>query len=202
MLVKKIYYPLTSLGPGTRTGIWTVGCFRNCFNCIAKDLQKPDSSYKMEVKDVVAEIIRLNNGKRIRMTVSGGEPLLQKDLLEFLKELRKIGADDILLYTGFEYEEIEKSEKYSPLLDYIDALIDGPYIESLNDNKALRGSSNQRIIFLNDKYKEEYLSYLLKPREIQVDPKESGFDLLGIVPKGFNEGFNRKMDKKGYKVNK
>ena len=51
----------------------------------------------------------------------------------------------IWIYTGYTYEYV--SLKYPEILDYIDVLVDGPFIESKKDiSLKFRGSSNQRII--------------------------------------------------------
>lgn len=60
----------------------------------------------------------------------------------------------IYLWTGYYYEELQKmsNPKVQIILDMIDVLIDGPYIESKRDvSLPLRGSSNQSIIYLKEK---------------------------------------------------
>jgi len=188
MLVKKIFFPLTCLGPGKRTGLWTVGCHKHCLNCISEDLQAFDERYQMSIPKIISKIKELNNDTPIRMTISGGEPFEQEELLSLLKELKNLGCDDILVYSGWTFEQI-KDSSYNECLKYISVLIDGPYIENLNDDKPLRGSSNQRIIFLDEKYKDEYLSLLNHSRSYQLDKSEDGFDIIGIVNKGFKEKY-------------
>ena len=58
---------------------------------------------------------------------------------------------DVWVYTGYTYEEIKDDPVIAPLLEYIDTLVDGPYIEAQRDLDLLfRGSANQRIIHLKD----------------------------------------------------
>ena len=59
---------------------------------------------------------------------------------------------DVVCYTGYYYETLRKlaasgADDVGNLLDAVDLLIDGPYIESLRNLELLfRGSSNQRIL--------------------------------------------------------
>lgn len=81
------------------------------------------------------------------ITLSGGDPIYQyKELLPFLEQIKiNFPNKTIWCYTGFNYEDIY----HLPVMEFIDVLIDGKYISSLNPgmNKILwRGSSNQRII--------------------------------------------------------
>ena len=75
---------------------------------------------------------------------------------------------DILIFSGYTYEELISNNVSKNLLDRIDVLIDGEYKDSLNDGKsALRGSTNQRIHYLNSRVVEQYERYLKQGRIIQ-----------------------------------
>ena len=98
-----------------------------------------------------------------------------EDLQHLLKMLRPI-SDDILVYTGFEIEELTEKQ-----LENISVLIDGRYIEELNDNSLLRGSSNQRIHILNKKHKSKYETYLRsETNKIQNFTTNDGVVSVGI----------------------
>ena len=107
------------------------------------------------------------------ITISGGEPFLQAgalaELIRAVKRHRDIG---VIVYTGFLYEELGTQECANELLELCDLIIDGPYIKELDDGKALRGSSNQRVIPLTDRYKEYLCLYGNGDRQtdIQVIP--------------------------------
>ena len=79
------------------------------------------------------------------ITVSGGEPLMQKDaLIELLKELKGF---DIVLYTGHQKEEVP--EEIWSLVTYVKY---GPFIERLKTTiKPYVGSSNQELIKSEDR---------------------------------------------------
>jgi anaerobic ribonucleoside-triphosphate reductase activating protein len=89
------------------------------------------------------------------VTISGGEPFLQAAALaEMLRILRlDFGYDTgVIVYTGFLLEELQQIPAMKPLLEQTDLLIDGPYVRELDDGRSLRGSSNQRIIPLTNRY--------------------------------------------------
>ena len=63
------------------------------------------------------------------------------DLVKIIKQ--EVPDKDIWLWTGRLYE----NEKDNEILQYVDILVDGPYVQELhNVNLLYRGSSNQRII--------------------------------------------------------
>ena len=64
-------------------------------------------------------------------------------LLERAKRLYP--AKKVWLYTGAKYEDVIKS--FADVLQYVDVLIDGRYVDELRDySLKFRGSSNQRVI--------------------------------------------------------
>ena len=105
------------------------------------------------------------------ITITGGDPVEQP--AELLKLLRYVIAfsEDILLYTGYTLDEIRAllGEEYlEKLIDHVAVLIEGRYVEELNDDRsALRGSTNQRIIYLKPQYESIYESYLFQGRKVQ-----------------------------------
>ncbi len=81
------------------------------------------------------------------VTLSGGDPLYHPEEIALLaKHIKKTGHS-VWLYTGFTIEEILSSARLSIPLPYLDAIVDGPFVEPLRDpDLQFRGSSNQRII--------------------------------------------------------
>jgi anaerobic ribonucleoside-triphosphate reductase activating protein len=83
----------------------------------------------------------------------GGEPLSvcsdnRKQIISLCKEVKKrFPKKDIWVWSGFLFEEIVNDESMRPILDYIDVLVDGPFIQEKKDLATpFRGSSNQRVI--------------------------------------------------------
>ena len=71
-------------------------------------------------------------------------------------------------------------------MHHIDLLIDGPYIEELNDGKGLRGSSNQRLHFLTNKLLP-FKEHLEKGgRNNEVILESNGMHIVGIPRKDIN----------------
>jgi len=138
-----------ALGPYNRYVIWVQGCLRDCPNCISKDSRSPNEGYEVSTIDLSNDVINVSDIEGI--TISGGEPYLQEaalvDLLKRIKEKRDIG---VIIYTGNQFNEIERNE----LTLLSDLVIDGIYIDKLNDGLSLRGSSNQNVNLITNRYKE------------------------------------------------
>lgn len=142
-------YPVRTLGPGDRFVIWTKGCNRRCYRCASPELQSTTGGTTYSISDLIDSMLKSDcNG----LTISGGEPLLQTlPLLGLLQDVRKtLPRWDIILFTGFLLDEIEPSVR-SELTSLVDLLIDGPYMDELNDNVGLRGSSNQKLHFFTSR---------------------------------------------------
>lgn len=130
-------------GPGFRTSIYFAGCPHHCAGCHNPASWDLESGRLMSVHDLV-NIIEEND---MNVTFSGGDPLLQTEALTELAALVKESGRNIWCYTGFTYEYAESVDAFRHLLDYVDVLVDGRFIEELRDTSLLfRGSSNQRLI--------------------------------------------------------
>ncbi len=136
-------------GFGVRTVIWTQGCSHNCPFCQNPQTHDFQGGCSYDVEEIKKELKDLKNQDGI--TLSGGDPLYQIDaVLEIAKYAKSINLN-VWCYTGFTYEEIinlgKKNPKYLELLNYLDVLVDGLFINELKDlNLLFRGSSNQRLI--------------------------------------------------------
>ncbi len=139
-----------TLGPGIRFVIWTQGCPRRCKGCITPESQPLDTGRNIEIETLTSAII---NDKHISgITISGGEPFLQaKQLKLLLEQITKARPElNVIIYTGYLIEELNWQDALD-VLSKTDLLIDGPYVEALNDGIGLRGSSNQRLHFLTNR---------------------------------------------------
>ena len=102
-------------------------------------------------------------------------------LLKMVREKREIG---VIVYTGFVYESLldraAKEEGIRDFLSQIDLLIDGPYLEEQNNNDPFRGSSNQRILPLTERYKDQMESYYQQQRGRQIEVRLQGDKTLMV----------------------
>lgn len=136
-------------GPGYRFVIFTQGCPKRCFMCHNPETQSLEGGYTYKLNKIVEKFSK--DSLITGITISGGEPFIQPDkVLYLVKEAKKINLN-VLLYSGFYYEQlIDLNNKYiNEILNNADYLIDGPFEYKKKDLSLLfRGSSNQRIIDL------------------------------------------------------
>ena len=91
-------------GPGIRTVLFMQGCNVHCIGCQNKSTWDIKKGKEVEVADLVKELC--NNSLNKKITISGGEPLYQKDaLIELVKELKKEHFD-IALYTSYQKKDV------------------------------------------------------------------------------------------------
>jgi anaerobic ribonucleoside-triphosphate reductase activating protein len=72
----------------------------------------------------------------------------------------------------------EKADKIVSSL--VDILIDGPYINELNDGKSLRGSKNQTVHFLTERYRNMAYLYESNIRNVEMRVSEKEMFFIGI----------------------
>ena len=157
-------------GPGTRFCIWTQGCSKHCPQCWAKETWDFMGGKKISVGELFN---RIQNTKGIEgVTFLGGEPTEQAKAVGILAEkIQKIGLST-LVFTGQNYEDlIERNDKnISRLLKHTDLLIDGGFeVDKFDLSRPWVGSSNQRYIFLSNRYNEEDLKKYKNKVEIHID---------------------------------
>ena len=144
-----------------------------------------DGGYLADEDTLAGDILSVPDIEGI--TVSGGEPFLQAEALaKLLCRVRREKDLGVILYTGYTYEEVAGH----PLLRQCDALIDGPYIKEADDGRSMRGSSNQRLIHLSERYrgKIEYGEWGRKTQMAETDRNEV---VMVGVPSGHSADFAR-----------
>lgn len=143
LALSRIHYPIATLGPGQRIGIWFQGCSIRCPGCISLDTWAPHK-HQTTVGSVLKAVSPwLNEASGV--TVSGGEPFDQPDALRsLLTTMRQQFAGDTLVYTGYALEALDL-RSFDGL---IDALICDPFQLDQPQTLALRGSDNQRLVCL------------------------------------------------------
>lgn len=177
LLVSLIHFPVYVLGPGRRVGLWTQGCTIHCKGCMSTHTWEFDESKAMQITELASLLKSFNCSK---LTISGGEPFDQaSSLLFFLQSIRET-FDDILVYTGYRYESI--LEEHSEILNYIDAIVDSPFIEGLETDYLYKGSENQRLIILNEKLRPQYEEWAKRKKDklLQISVKNNSIFIIGI----------------------
>ena len=137
-------------GPGLRFTVFTQGCPHHCIGCHNPETHDPNGGKEVTVEELAA---RMNsNPATDGITLSGGDPFLQAEECAELAKLAHESGRDVWAYTGWTYEQLlkEGDPDRLALLEQVDVLVDGPFVEKLKSYSALfRGSSNQRLIDMN-----------------------------------------------------
>jgi anaerobic ribonucleoside-triphosphate reductase activating protein len=156
LTLSRIHYPVRSLGPGARIGIWFQGCSIRCRGCISSDTWASGRGITTveEVFDGIFQWLNQADG----ITISGGEPFDQPQALrELLTKIRSVHSGDVLIYSGYSFETLLR--QLGNFKGLIDALITEPFEIDAPQSLALRGSDNQRLIMLTPIGKERFQSY-------------------------------------------
>jgi anaerobic ribonucleoside-triphosphate reductase activating protein len=136
-----------ALGPGTRCVIWFQGCSLSCQGCIAASMNAAPPLF-LTTPGLLADWCLSLDGVD-GVTLSGGDPFDQplEPLAEFMETIRLRSQLSVLAYTGRTLDRLNLSSDpaVKRCLDAIDILVDGLYVESLNDGQGWRGSSNQIV---------------------------------------------------------
>ncbi|MBD5233671.1 MAG: anaerobic ribonucleoside-triphosphate reductase activating protein [Bacteroidales bacterium] len=143
--VMKIVEGTSVDGPGLRTSIYLAGCAHQCPGCHNRATWPFDAGSDMTVDEIMETVLY----DRFNVTLTGGDPLYQAEALIPLAHAIKEHELGIWCYTGYTFEQLSKMKDphIRALLEYIDVLVDGPFIESERDtNLHFRGSANQRLI--------------------------------------------------------
>ena len=133
-------------GPGIRTTVFSQGCPHHCPGCHNPETWDFGCGTDMETEDMVA-IVRSNPLCR-GVTFSGGEPFAQAEgYLELARALKAEGYE-VASYSGYTFEQLlSGTPAQRKLLETIDVLIDGPFLQAEKSLELVfRGSKNQRIL--------------------------------------------------------
>ncbi len=132
-------------GPGLRYTLFLQGCPHRCFGCHNPETHAMDGGVLVSCAQVLDEIDA--NPLLGGVSLSGGEPFCQSAaLLPLVKAIRARGLD-VLVFTGYHFEDLLLHTTHRALLEEIDILVDGPFIlQQRNLLLRFRGSDNQRIL--------------------------------------------------------
>ena len=140
-------------GPGIRFTVFCQGCPHACEGC-----HNPETHDFAGGKDISIERLleEIDKDKLLAgVTFSGGEPFCQAEAFACLGRGVKERGLNITVFSGYTLEELQdmavQRADVRELLELTDILIDGPYFNELRDlTLQFRGSSNQRVIDMNE----------------------------------------------------
>ncbi len=132
-------------GPGFRTSIYCAGCHHACPGCHNPQSWDPQGGKETTVEEIMS-IIEADPFANV--TFTGGDPMYQaKDFALLAQAIRQRTRKTIWCYTGFTFEQCLADNHRRQLLELVDVLVDGPFIQAQrNPDLRFRGSENQRII--------------------------------------------------------
>lgn len=170
------------LGPGLRYIIWVQGCPFQCPHCETPEGRSFEPNLVIDIKELADDII--SRPEIDGITISGGEPFEQANTLTALLRMVHHTRPDltVISYTGYQYEQLTSviAREY---MDELDLLIDGPYMHALNDNMGIRGSSNQRLIFLSERLRDKEWELANGKRKLEIIFQGSEYTVIGLLNK-------------------
>jgi anaerobic ribonucleoside-triphosphate reductase activating protein len=194
-----------ALGPGLRAAVWFHGCSFACPGCIAEEMNQSSEFERISPRELAGRVAAIEGIEGV--TLSGGDPFDQPldALVDFLRELRACSDLSVLCYTGRTLEQLRRGTHRNlqeHALEYVDILIDGLYVQSLNDGTVWRGSSNQRVHFLTPRYRH-LAEWVEESRNRRVEVRVLADDVIeitGIPPAGYLARLNEELRHRGLHV--
>ncbi|GAA2339274.1 4Fe-4S cluster-binding domain-containing protein [Streptomyces violaceusniger] len=212
--ISQTHFPVETLGPGRRLGIWSQGCGLACAGCMSRHTWDPLGGASRSVSSLLGlwreALARGADG----LTVSGGEPLDQPAALEALlagavrarAEAVAPGGPaagreiDILLYTGYEEEEAEADAARSAAVRHADVLVTGRFRVAEPTALVWRGSANQRMRPRTARGWARYGEHLARtesgPR-LQMVEGDGDVRLYGVPRRGELAALERRLRRAG-----
>ena len=172
-------------GPGLRAVIWVQGCAFGCPGCFNPETHAMKGGEIWPVEKLVERILAIqanSSGQKLEgLTISGGEPLYQhRALARLLEQVREKTDLSILVFTGYDWEELHRLKGIDRFLSYVDVLIAGRYDASRRVAQSLIGSANKVVHFLTGRYTAQDLEGVPQA-EVIVKP-DGEIILSGIDP--------------------
>ena len=182
------FYPQTeALGPGKRAVIWVQGCALRCPGCVSPSYRPFHPASLIETGDLAARI--LQNPDIDGLTISGGEPVNQCIGLTQVIDLLLAQRPEltVLSFSGYTLEELQQNPGIPGIAAYLtrlDCLIDGPYLQALDNGlTGLCGSSNQKIHYLTPRLSGYQLDQADRRTEIYI--RDENLVFVGIPSRQF-----------------
>jgi len=191
----------TVLGPGVRAVLWVQGCPFRCPGCVAPETLPFAGGEVVEVDTLAAELAGLAHIEGV--TLSGGEPMSQAAALNRLIDCVRARCDlSFVCYTGHTLDALQRkgSQAQRALLERLDVLIDGPFVQERHTDLRWRGSDNQRVWFLSPRYRELAALADERGRWIEFEVGDGTLRWMGIPPPGFREALPQALRRRGIEL--
>lgn len=167
-------------GPGKRAVVWVQGCALGCRGCFNPETHDFSGGETWFVEKLAQQIIKMQDGIE-GLTISGGEPVHQHHALaQLIRQIRASTQLSMLVFTGYDMDELKRIPRISEFLEGIDVLIAGRYDANQRVARNLVGSSNKKILFFTDRYTAKDLEEIPQA-EIMISP-DGEVMLSGIDP--------------------
>lgn len=133
-------------GPGIRFVVFMQGCPMRCLYCHNPDTWDITGGRLVEADEILESYERLRNFLSGGLTVTGGEPLLQRDFVcELFKKAKARGIHTCLDTSGVTFSR-ERREDFDELMSVCDlVMLDIKHIDS-EQHKKLTGHKNENIL--------------------------------------------------------
>lgn len=152
-----VNYESIADAPGVCCVLFISGCRHHCKGCHSPKTH--NFQYGVPVTKQLIQEINEEIQKRPYLSglvLSGGDPMYSAREVNQLLDQLVIPKNRIWCFTGFHIEELVKNEEQRKLLERIDVLVDGPFIQQQRDvTLRFRGSRNQRLINVRASLKEK-----------------------------------------------
>jgi anaerobic ribonucleoside-triphosphate reductase activating protein len=169
------------------------GCPFRCRGCLAPDWIPPTPARAVRPADLAAEL--LAHPGITGLTFSGGEPMEQAaGLAEVIKIARQQRDLTLICFTGYRLAELRDrgpTSGVAELLAQVDVLVDGRYVAARNDDRGLRGSSNQRVHLLTGRLADASEELAHGPRRAEIRLRGRSALLVGVPSAAVAETFER-----------
>lgn len=155
------YYPTDLLnGEGIRAVLFVSGCSHGCRGCYNQSTWSPDSGqpFTKGLEDQIIADLQDERIKRAGLTLSGGDPLHENNILSVLQLIERVRKEcpdkTVWMWSGYKMDELDETRRR--IVEKVDTFIDGRFEQSLySPNLQWRGSSNQIIWRINPSIKND-----------------------------------------------
>ena len=188
LVLNRMHFPVTSLGPGRRLGLWFQGCSLACPGCLSLDTWDPEGRPPTTVDAVLQTAAELCDSDVDGVTISGGEPFEQPEALAALVVgIRRWSADldrdlDILVYSGFGLHDLRA--QHGELVAALDALIPEPFVAAEVPSGLWRGSGNQPLVLISELGRERFANAELTAPVMQAVAVDGELWMIGVPRRG------------------